>query len=372
MNELLRPTDAGIYSPAAGFHIDPVRPVPWAVLTHAHADHARPGSRRYLAAEASGPLLRMRLGGDAEIELMRYGERRTVGGVTISFHPAGHIHGSAQVRLERRGRVAVVSGDYKLGSDPTCDAWEPVRCHLFVTESTFALPVYRWPPPEEVLASIRRWCVENREAGRCSVLFGYAIGKSQRLMAGLAGACRDANGSISDPSDSTSDPSDSTSTAGPIYTHGAVERGVVAYRECGVALPDTVPVSSVDRGHDWSGAIVVAVPSARGTPWMRRFGSAATAMASGWMAIRGARRRRNVDRGFVLSDHVDWPELLTAVTETGAEEVWATHGYAAAVSRFLQGKGVEAKGIDDLARRGDDESDDETDVSDGETDDGED
>ena len=307
--------------------------------------------------------MRMRLGSDAEIEWMRFGERRTVGGVTVSFHPAGHICGSTQVRLERRGRVAVISGDDKLSDDPTCDAWEPVRCHLFVTESTFALPVYRWPRPDEVLASIRQWWAENRAAGRCSVLFGYAIGKSQRLIAGLADAGWAPHGS-SAPNRSTG-PHASRSTPGPIYTHGAVERGVAAYRECVVALPETVPASSVDRRHDWSGAMVVAVPSARGTPWMRRFGSAATAMASGWMAIRGARRRRNVDRGFVLSDHVDWPELLTALAETGAEEVWATHGYAAAVSRFLRGRGIDAKAIDDLARRGDGEKDDEADGGEG-------
>ena len=343
MDELLRPTEVGMYSPVAGFHIDPIRPVPWAVLTHAHADHARPGSRRYLAAAASGPLLRMRLGGDAEIELMRFGERRTVGGVAVSFHPAGHIRGSAQVRLEHRGRVAVVSGDYKLGEDPTCEPWEPVRCHLFVTESTFALPVYRWPRSQDVFASIRRWCAANRQAGRCSVLFGYAIGKSQRLIAGLVGRRPGMD--------------DATPLTGPIYTHGAVERGVAAYRESGVALPETVPVASVARRHDWSGAVVIGVPSARGTPWARRFGPTATAMASGWMAIRGALRRRNVDRGFVLSDHVDWPDLLTAVSETGAEEVWATHGYAAAVARFLRGRGIHAKAVDDLVRRSDDDSD---------------
>lgn len=331
MNDLLRSTPRGLYCEAGGFFIDPNVPVDRAVVTHAHSDHARWGCRHYLAALPGEQLLRMRLGNECEFQFIAYGEAIQVGGVRVSFHPAGHMLGSAQVRLERRGRVAVVTGDYKLGSDPTCQPWEPVPCHLFVTESTFALPVYRWKPQSVVADSINRWWRASRDEGRCCILYGYAVGKSQRLLAHL------------DP------------TIGPIYTHGAVEKGAEAYRNSGVELPPTIPVASVGAKHDWSGSMVVAVPSAHATPWIRKFGSVGTAMASGWMAIRGPRRRRSVDRGFVLSDHVDWPSLLKAVELTEAETVWATHGYAAVVARYLSEKGYQAKAISNRGRSSEDD-----------------
>ena len=302
-----------------------------AVVTHAHTDHARWGCRKYLAAAPGEHLLRMRLGQDAEFQLLKYGESVTVGGVDVSFHPAGHILGSAQVRLKYRGQVAVVTGDYKLGEDSTCERWQPVRCHLLVTESTFGLPVYRWQPQQTAVDAINQWWRENREAGKCSILYGYAVGKSQRLIAGL------------------------DSSIGPIYTHGAVEKGTEAYRRSGVALPKTVFVGSIQGKHDWSGSMVVAVPSADASPWMRKFGRVSTAMASGWMAIRGARRRRSVDRGFVISDHVDWPSLLTAVEQCDPESVWVTHGYTSAVARYLQETGRDAHAIASPVRGEDDE-----------------
>lgn len=255
---------------------------------------------------------------DAEFDFLGYGESVTVGGVDVSFYPAGHMLGSAQVRLEYRGQVAVVTGDYKLEADSTCQAWQPIRCHLMVTESTFGLPIYRWPDPTEVAAAINDWWRSNRETGKCSLLYGYAVGKSQRLLASL------------DPE------------IGPIYTHGAVEKGVDAYRRSGVALPETTYVAAVEKKHDWRGGMVVAVPSAHGTPWMRRFGPVSTAMASGWMTVRGTRRRRNVDRGFVVSDHVDWPSLLRAVEACDPEMVWVTHGYSAVVARYLRESGRNA------------------------------
>ncbi len=326
MDDLLQTTDRGLYCQVGDFYIDPQQPVDRAVVTHAHTDHARRGCRRYLAAKPSEHLLRMRMNHDAEFEFLAYTDSVTINGVDLSFHPAGHILGSAQVRLEHRGRVAVISGDYKLGDDPTCESWQPVKCDLFVTESTFGLPVYRWQPDQVIADSINAWWRESRDAGKCCVLYGYAVGKSQRLLSCL------------DPS------------IGPIYTHGAVEKGTEAYRKTGVSLPDTTYVGSITGKHDWKGAMVVAVPGAHGTPWIRRFGRVSTAMASGWMAVRGARRRRSVDRGFVLSDHVDWESLLSAVQACDPETVWVTHGYCAAVTRYLQENGRDARAIDSRTR----------------------
>ncbi|MEO8268793.1 MAG: ligase-associated DNA damage response exonuclease [Aureliella sp.] len=331
MDALLKPTLLGLYCPAADFYVDPRQPVERAVVTHAHADHARWGCRHYLAAKPGEHLLRLRMSPDANFQFVEYGKSVKVNGVDVSFHPAGHMLGSAQVRLEYEGRVAVISGDYKLGDDPTCASWEPVQCDLFVTESTFGLPVYRWESERTITAFINQWWCEGRERGKCCVLYGYAIGKSQRLLACL------------DP------------TIGPIYTHGAVEKGVEAYRKSGVQLPPTTYVGSIDGKHDWKGGMVIAVPSAHGTPWMRKFGLTSTAMASGWMGIRGARRRRAVDRGFVLSDHVDWPSLLTAIEECNPETVWVTHGYSAAVARYLNEIGRNALAIDHHSRTENDE-----------------
>lgn len=334
--QLLQTTDRGLYCPPGDFYVDPQRPVDRAVVSHAHTDHARWGCRRYLASEKSEHLLRMRMDDDAEFSFLPYGESTTIGGVDVSFHPAGHMLGSAQVRLEYRGQVAVVTGDYKLGSDPTCESWTPLKCHLLVTESTFGLPIYRWDESSVVFDQVNDWWRQSRDDGKCCVLYGYAVGKSQRLLAGL------------DPS------------IGPIYTHGAIEKGTQAYRRTGVDLPATTYVGGLPTKHKFVGAIVVAVPSAHGTPWMRKFGRVSTAMASGWMAVRGSRRRRSVDRGFVISDHVDWPQLITAVEACDPETVWVTHGYSAAVARYLNEQGRDARVIDSRLRT--ESEQDETDL----------
>jgi putative mRNA 3-end processing factor len=318
---LLRLTENGLYCEPGDFYVDPWRPVGFAVITHAHTDHTRWGCAHYLTARAGERLLQLRLGPGAVVESAGYGEPVVRHGVRISLHPAGHILGSAQVRLEHLGQVWVVSGDYKRYPDPTCAPFEPVRCHTFVTESTFGLPVYRWPDPAAVFAEVNAWWRSNREAGRASLLFGYALGKAQRLLAGL------------------------DLSVGPVYTHGAVEKMNAAYRDSGIPLPATLPVGSAPRGTDWGGALVLAPPSAHGTPWARKFGAASTGFASGWMRLRGTRRRRAVDRGFVLSDHADWPGLLDAVRETGAEQVWVTHGYAAVVARWLTEQGLDARAV---------------------------
>jgi putative mRNA 3-end processing factor len=328
---LLVRTDRGLYCPPGDFYVDPWRPVPRAVVTHAHADHLRWGCDRYLVTDAGRTVTRARLGPDAIIDTLPYGETVSPNGVTVSFHPAGHILGSGQVRVEHRGEVWVVSGDYKTGDgDPTCEPFEPVRCHTFITESTFGLPIYRWPSAADLAADLNAWWRANREAGKASLVFGYALGKAQRILA------------AADP------------TVGPIYTHGAVERLTAAYREAGVSLPPTqyAGVMKADGTgakrrvkRDWAGALVVAPPSAHGSAWARKFAPASTAFCSGWMAIRGTRRRKAVDRGLVMSDHADWPGLLSAIAATGAERVYATHGYTAVLVRWLREKGVEADAI---------------------------
>ncbi|MDX2039204.1 MAG: ligase-associated DNA damage response exonuclease [Isosphaeraceae bacterium] len=318
MGDLLEVTDRGLYCAAGDFFVDPWRAVERAVVTHAHSDHASSGCGRYLSSTAGSNVLRARIGASATIDTLEYGEETSVGSVRISLHPAGHILGSAQVRLEHRGEVWVVSGDYKVEPDPTCAAFEAVRCHVFISESTFGLPVYQWRPDRETFAEIDAWWRANRDAGRASLLLGYSLGKAQRLLSGV------------DPS------------IGPIAVHGAVEAMTRAYRESGVALPATQPVSASERGHDWGGSLVIAPPGAHGTPWVRRFGDASVAFASGWMRIRGPRRRRAVERGFVLSDHADWPGLLAAIEATGAQRVLLTHGSVGPLCRFLRERGLDA------------------------------
>ena len=318
---LVTPTSRGLYCATGGFYIDPWRPVERAVITHAHGDHARPGSAAYLAARRGLPVLQTRLGPNARIEGLDYGEARDVNGVKVSLHPAGHVLGSAQVRVEHGGEVWVVSGDYKLDRDPTCEPFEVVRCDTFITESTFGLPVYRWCTPEEIFAGVNAWWRANAAAGRASVIFGYAFGKAQRILA-----------SVDD-------------SIGPIVVHGAVEALNRGYRECGVRLPATRMVGELGTKENFAGALVVAPPSAQSSPWMKRFGDYSDAFASGWMAIRGARRRRAVDQGFVLSDHADWPSLNRAIEATGAQRVFVTHGHTTPLVQWLNERGVEAHSL---------------------------
>ncbi len=319
---LLERTDSGLYCPAGDFYVDPWSPVPRAVVTHGHADHARRGSEAYLTASRGVDILRIRLGGETRIEGLEWGETRTLGSVRVSFHPAGHILGSAQVRIEHRGRVCVVTGDYKRHADPTVTPFEPIRCDALVTESTFGLPVFRWPDPDREMDELNEWWRRNRDEGRTSLVYAYSLGKAQRVLAGL------------DP------------TIGPILVHGAVETLLPAYVAAGIPLPP-VEKASVETARANKGkALVVAPPSAAGTPWVRKFTPSSSAFASGWMSIRGFRRRRAGDRGFVVSDHVDWGDLLATVEESEATEVAVTHGYADVVARFLrQERGLDAQAL---------------------------
>ena len=314
----------GLYCPPGGFYIDPWHPVEHAVITHAHADHARSGSAHYLAATASAHVLRVRLG-DVALRTLDYGEPVTRNGVTISLHPAGHVLGSAQIRIEHRGEVWVVSGDYKLGADPTCASFEPVRCHTFVTESTFALPIYRWRDPEAIIADIAGWWRANARDGRASLLYCYALGKAQRVAVGLS-RC----GALD---------------IGPLLCHGAMSPLDEAYRASGIAVPMSRRATDADPASMRS-ALVLAPPSAAGTPWLRRFGDFSDAFASGWMQVRGTRRRRGVDRGFALSDHADWPGLNAAIDATGASRIVVTHGQSPAMVRWIAERGLHAKAFE--------------------------
>jgi putative mRNA 3-end processing factor len=304
-------TSSGLFCEPGNFYIDPWEPVDRALITHAHSDHARPGSARYLCAAPGESVLRRRIP-DAPVETLPYGESVTIGDVKVSFHPAGHILGSAQIRVEHRGEVWVVSGDYKRQADPTCAAFEPVTCHTFITEATFALPIYTWDPAATIVDEIVAWWRANRDESRPSVLFCYVLGKAQRILAGLG-----------DKAD------------GPIHLHGAMAAMTDAYRDAGVAMPATERITEGMRGKALARSLVLAPLSARGTPWMKRLPHASVAFASGLMRVRGVRRQRAFDRGFVLSDHADWKALLATIAETGASRVLVTHGWSEALARFL-------------------------------------
>lgn len=319
--KLIESTPLGLFCPEGCFYIDPSRKVERAVITHAHADHARAGSQRYLAARPGLGLLRERLGPKPIIDTLEYGEVVTINGVRVSLHPAGHVLGSAQVRVEKDGFVAVVSGDYKLEPDPTCAAFEHVRCHYFISEATFAQPVYRWPAPSDVFSDMNAWWRTNQAAKRCSVILCYALGKAQRVLAGL------------------------NPTIGPIFVHPDIEPLNVAYEAAGVTLPRRQPFEAGTLRAAQGRAIILAPPSADGARWLRRFEPYATAMASGWMLRTTARQRATLDAGFVLSDHADWDGLLKAVIASGAETVGVMHGFVDEMVRHLRSTGRNAHAV---------------------------
>lgn len=318
---LIRVTDRGLYCAAGDFYIDPWLPVERAVITHAHGDHLRAGSGSYTLAQAGLRVARCRLPPDASISALAYGEPIIMGETQVSLHPAGHVLGSAQVRIAHGDQVWVVSGDYKRDADPTCAAFVPLPCDVFISEATFALPAYRWPDTQHTAREILAWWHANRSQGLASVLFAYALGKAQRVLAELASL-----------------------TADCVYIHGAVAGLVDAYRAEGIRMLPTLP-ATVAGAADYRGALVLAPPSAAGSPWMRRFGDHRTGFCSGWMRIRGDRRRRGYDRGFVLSDHADWPSLLQTFRETGARRILLTHGHTDTMCRYLREQGVDAAAL---------------------------
>lgn len=317
-NKLLKFTSKGIWCEQADVYIDPWKPVNRALITHGHADHSRYGSKAYLATKSAAPVIKYRLGA-INIDTVAFGEKTVINGVEFSFHPAGHILGSAQIRVAYKGEVWVASGDYKLENDGLAEPFELIRCHTFITESTFGLPVFNWKPQAVIFEDINNWWRANAAAGKVTFLTGYSLGKAQRILQGL------------------------DTSIGQIYTHGAVENINEVIRNQGINLPPTIRVTKEVPVKDYRKNIVIAPPSALNSVWMKKFKPISIGIASGWMALRGARRRKAAERGFVLSDHVDWNDLNQAVQETGAEKVIVTHGYTAVYKQYLEEIGLEAE-----------------------------
>ncbi len=313
-------TNKGIYCNQGKFYIDPWLPVDYAIITHGHADHARWGSKRYLCQTYTKPILKIRLGADTDVSTLEYGEKALVNGVTVSLHPAGHIIGSAQVRLEYKGEVAVISGDYKTTDDGISTAFEPVKCHTFVTESTFGLPIYRWKSEEEIFAEITDWVKGNQAQEKTSVFMAYSLGKAQRVMKGLAGVA-------------------------PMFVHSAVQNLNDAIKTTGIELPETTLLNFETDKKLVAGNIAIAPPALLGTNWLKKIPNAAVAICSGWMQVRGSRRWQAADAGFPVSDHADWDGLLSAVKATEAEKVYVTHGSSAAFSKYLREIGIDSEEI---------------------------
>lgn len=312
----------GLYCPQGNFYVDPLRPVHRALITHAHSDHARSGSESYLTVQDGLHVLRSRIGKSANIETIKYGERRTINGVSVSFHSAGHVLGSAQIRIEYKGEVCVVSGDYKTRTDPTCAPFEPVECNTFITESTFGLPIYRWPDPSIVAHELNEWWANNRNNGRTSVVLAYSFGKAQRIMKML------------------------DASIGPIYVHSTVDKLNKEYIASGVSFPEYGSLGDLRSTAILpllKGSLIIAPPSAATNEWIKMLGDYQTAFASGWMRVRANRKSNSVDRGFVLSDHADWTELLQVIGASKAEEVVVAHGYVRPLIKHLQARGIKAR-----------------------------
>jgi putative mRNA 3-end processing factor len=317
---LIRFTDKGLYCEAGGFYIDPWRPVDRAVITHAHSDHAKAGCGSYLCHYLTLPLLQLRLG-EHPYHPIGWNEQINMNGVKLSLHPAGHIIGSSQVRLEYKGEVWVFSGDYKTENDGISGAFEPVKCHTFITESTFALPIYKWKPQQHIYNDIGNWIRTNQANEKTSVLIAYSLGKAQRVLEAI------------------------TEVTGNIYAHGAVYNTHQVLVGAGIKLPEIKRVWPDTPKEQLKGSVVIAPPGAAESSWMKRFTPYAVGVCSGWMQVRGNARRNNVD----------WPGLLSAIKETGAEKVYATHGFQSALSRYLNEQGIEAAEV--KTEYGDEEND---------------
>jgi putative mRNA 3-end processing factor len=310
-------TDRGLYCGVGDFYIDPWKPVPYAVITHAHSDHARYGSSVYLCHHLTKPILQLRLGNN-KYESVAWNEVVRRNGVSVSLHPAGHIIGSSQIRVEYKGEVWVVSGDYKTIDDGISSAFEPVRCHTFITESTFGLPIYQWEQQATIFEQIGNWILRNQQQNVSSVLIAYSLGKAQRILKAIEAV---------------------TDT---IWVHGAIWNAHQTLLAAGIDLPKVKRVTTETTETELKNAVVITPPGTDGTPWLKRFNPYAVGVCSGWMQVRGNKRRNNADAGFVLSDHADWTGLLSAIEATSADKVFVTHGFQSVLSRYLNDKGIEA------------------------------
>ena len=318
---LIRFTNKGIYCEQGDFYIDPWKPVKLAVTTHGHADHVKWGNDAYLCHELTKPILLHRLGAGLTIQTLRYKEEITINGVRLSMFPAGHVIGSAQIRLEYKGEVCVISGDYKVEYDGISTAFEPVKCHTFVSESTFGLPIYKWLPQQVIFDQIGTWVNNNQEQGKTSVLIAYSLGKAQRLIKGLSDRDR------------------------PIYVHQSIANLNDAFIQAGVALPETIRIGPETRKEELQKGLVIVPPALADGRWIKTLQQAATGVCSGWMQVRAGRRWRSADAGFALSDHADWPGLLSAIKATEAEKIFVTHGFTATFSKYLNEIGMEAEEV---------------------------
>jgi len=318
-NQLIKFTKKGIYCPQGKFYLDPWHPVDYAIISHGHADHARWGMKRYLCTHDSKPILKHRLGADIQVESMAYAETKTINGVEVSFHPAGHVIGSAQIRLEYKGYVVVFTGDYKTEPDFITTPFESVKCHTFITESTFGLPIYNWKKEEDLQQDLHNWVETNTSNNRTSVFLGYSLGKAQRLLSLLNG--------VSDN----------------IYVHRSIHNLNQAISSSGIQLPETKLWSADVDQKTLQNKIIIAPPALLGSKMLKRLPNPATAICSGWMQIRGNRRWQSVDAGFAVSDHADWNGLISAVKASEAEQVYVTHGYQAVFSKYLNEIGIKAK-----------------------------
>lgn len=328
--ELISFTREGIFCAQGGFYIDPWLPVNHAIITHGHADHARGGSKHYLCHKFTEPILRLRIDPNLNISTLEYGETTYINGIKLSLHPAGHIIGSAQIRLEFNGYIAVISGDYKTEHDGLSTAFEPVKCHAFVTESTFGLPIYNWLPQTELFADIKRWIAGNQLQQKTSVFMAYSLGKAQRLMKGLEGY-------------------------GKIFVHNSINNINKAIESCGIELPETQLVTLETPKSEVQNNIVILPPALLGTNLIKKLPNAAVAICSGWMQVRGSRRWQAADAGFALSDHADWNGLLKAINDTEAEKVYVTHGSTATFSKYLNEIGIESAEVATQYGKEDDE-----------------
>ncbi len=315
--QILNFTDKGIYCIPGKFYIDPWKPVDYALITHGHADHARWGMKKYLCHHLTVPILHIRIGKDIQVQGIGYNESININGVKVSFHPAGHIIGSAQIRMEYKGKVVVVSGDYKLQNDGLSTVFEPVKCHEFVTESTFGLPIYKWASTEKLNESMQNWVLHNQKIGKTSVFVGYSLGKAQRILNAVSGIA-------------------------PVYTHYSITKLNQAYESAGIKLPDYETLDFRESVQHVNKGIVIVPPSLVDTNVLKKIPNMVYAVCSGWMQVRGARRWRSADAGFAVSDHADWDDLLTAVKETNAEKVYVTHGQTAVFAKYLNENGMEA------------------------------
>lgn len=325
----LKVLQQGLFCSSGDFFIDAWSPVPVCIVTHAHGDHAYAGHGLYIGTEETLKIVKQRISKDLPTQTLSYGQKIKLGNCWISLHPAGHILGSSQIRIETGNCITVISGDYKRAPDDTCLPFEVVECDIFVTESTFALPIYRWPSNEEVFQQVISWWRENSAQNHPSILFCYALGKAQRLMSLLA-----------------------LQNEKNVYLHGAIFSITRLYEQMGISMIPFVPASDSAKGKDFSQDLILAPPSAMGTAWMKRFPGCRTAFASGWMEVRGTRRRKALDRGFVLSDHADWNALLRTIEESKAKVVLTTHGNSATLARYLREernlKAWELKGLDHI------------------------